>query len=195
MSIISDFLVKQVKEKGWLYIGNIAFESSIAIMNPTTSGGMVCLSPSAQMCFAISRMDTHSTFVIENHYLAQDFSRAGVEQSIVSVSFDRLQQFDVLIQSQWFRETEDGSAFVAPKIIKPADVESMVADEETGLYPNTDTFMTINDRQESTISPYPKDTNLHDYVGIRVKSYQEFVKTQKKFAKLCNEFFGLNDCI
>lgn len=195
MSVISDFLVKQVREKGWLYIGNIAFESAIAIMNPTTSDGMVCLSPSAQLCFATSRMDTHNTYVIEQKYLAQDIARTGVEQSIVAVSFERLQQFDILMHSKWFRETPEGDAFVAPKIIKPSEVESMVADEETGLYPGTDTFETISLKKESTISPYPKDTTVTDYVGVRVKSYQEFVKRQKMFCKLVNEMFGLSDCI
>ena len=191
----STFLIKQVKEKGWLYIGNIAFESAVAIMNPAMSGGRICLSPSGELVFGVSCMDTHNTHVIENTYLGMDFSNAGIEQSIIAVGFERLQQFDIMLMSQTFRTTPDGSAFVAPKIIKYGDVESLVADEATGLYPGTDTMTTYLGKQESMISVYSKGRNVKDYIGIRVKEYQKFVKTQKMFCNLIRDMFGYTDCI
>ncbi|MCM1230233.1 MAG: hypothetical protein NC489_08870 [Ruminococcus flavefaciens] len=195
MSIISDFLIKQIKEKGWLSVGNIMFEDGVPVLNPATTEGNICLSPGSELVFSTSRMDTHNTYVIENAYLAQDFSRAGVEQTIVVEPFDRLRHFDTLLLSQWIRQNADETAYVAPKYPKPADIEAMVPDEETGLFPDTDTFMCINGVEESTISPYPKDTVVSDYVGIRVAGYKKFLENQKKFCQLIKDLYGLSDCI
>lgn len=196
MSVISDFLIKQVKEKGWLSVGNIMFEDAVPCINPITNAGYVCLSPGSELIFSPSRMDTHNTYVIENGYLFTDFGKAGVQQTINVNPFDRLRQFDTLILSQIYWDSEDGESILVPKYPDIATVEGMIQDPETGLYPNTDIVeREVSGIKESTISPYPTLVNVQDYIGIRVKEYQTFLKNQKKFREFIQNLYGLSDCI
>lgn len=199
MSVISDFLIKQVKEKGWISVGNIMFEDAVPNVNPITSAGLVALSPSAQLFFSCVRMDTHTTYVIEQGYLVQDDRKGGVQQTIVCEPFDRLRHFDVLLMSDWVRENEDKSKFLYPKYPKIAEVKAMVADKETNLFPDTDTVEDLSGIKRSAIDLYTEEWNVRrsvvDYVGLDVVAYQQFITAQEKFKVLCNEFFGLSDCI
>lgn len=195
MSVISDMLIKQVKEKGWISVGNIMCKEGVPLFNPATTSGNICLSQSAGLIFSTSRMDTHNTFVIEESYLVQDDSHAGVQQTISVAPLDELHHFDVLLFSQWFRTNADGDAYVPPKYLDPKMIEALTPDKETGLFAEGDTIVTIRDRQESALSVYPNDTNIKDYTGIWIEGYQRFLKNQKMFCKLINEMFGLGDCM
>lgn len=192
---ISEMLIKQVNEKGWLSIANLMFEDGVPVLTPITSGGMICLSPSEELVFAASIMDTHNTYVIENGYIAQDYTNSGVQQTIIINPFDRMRQFETLMMSQYFRKNAKGEKFVGPVYPKVADVEAMAKDPATGLYPNTDTVITVRNKEESTLSLYPDDATKLTYAGLRVENYQTFIKTQKAFCALIGDMYGIKDCI
>lgn len=196
-NIIADFLIERIQANGWFSIGNIMFEDIVPCINPTSSGGFVCLSKSKQLIFSAVRMDTHMSYVIEEGYLAQDSFNHGVQQTIVCEPFDRLRQFDVLTLSTFTRWNKDKTEIIPPKYPKVSDVEALTVDPDTGLYDpsKTDTITMIDGIESSAIDVFPDFNIPKQYVGVRVNEYKQFIKNQKAFCAYINKFFGLTDCM
>ena len=188
----AEFMISFVDKYGWFAVGNI-FADNGYIINPFTVNGCVCASNSAEQLFTTGKYDIENTAVLENKYLVAPIDRVGFQQTIVAIQFSSIQHFDAHLLSQgWFYDLDgDDPKFVLPKW--PTDVESMVANEETGLYPGTDTITRLDGNDISAIDVF-EDLPLDHYTGIRVKPYQNFIRNQKLFAEAMNTYFGLSDC-
>ena len=175
------------------------FEDVVPCINPISSAGMVCLSPSKQLIFSIVRMDTHMSYVIEEGHLAQDVYNAGVQQTVVCEPFDRLRQFDLLLFTNKIHWDAAGEKILVPKIPTVDTMMGIKLDKETGLADESaaDIITSVDDKQCSAVNLYPYDEtlNVRDYKGLRVKEYQEFIKNQKAFCAFMKEFAGIGDCI
>lgn len=190
----SDFFIKVVQSKGWMYIGNMFFDNSYTLF-PFTSDGRICCSPSAEMIFAVSKVDSTNSMALEFDYIVHDDKYMGLYQTLACIGIEHLQHFDTNLFS-YPRITPSGAdKFYTPKVITPAEVAALSPDSETGLYPNTDTVGFEDGRVFSYMNLYPDFKDLDRYIGIKVDKYKEFNKNHDVFCKAINEWFGLTDCI
>lgn len=190
----AEFLMKEVKDKGWLYIANLYFDNGLT-MFPFTAHGRVCLSPSAEMIFSTSRLDSTTSYVMGRDYVAMDDHYNGLFQTITCVGFDMLQHIDTNLFA-FDRINPDGAdRFLTPEVHKPAQIEALAKGND-GLYAGCDTLGFHTGMVASSKDLYPElKDSLDDYHGLLVDRCKLFIKNQKAFAVAMNKMYGLSDCI
>lgn len=190
---IADFLMKEVKDKGWLSIANLYFDNGLTIF-PFTVGGRVCMSPSAEMVFCTNRLDSTNSYKFNRDYVAMDDRYNGLFQTITVTSFDMLQHFDTHLFALDRINPSGADEFLTPVYPKPAEIEGLTAGED-GLYPGKDVVGFQTKKEASTINLYPDLKPLSDYHGFLIDAGKMFIKNQKAFVKAVQKIYGISDCI
>lgn len=189
----AEFLMKEVKDKGWLYIANVYFDNNLVFF-PFTCGGRICMSPSAEMIFSTEHVDSTNSYKLERDFVAQDDSKNGLFQTICCVGFDMLQHFDTHMFAFGTINPYGADEFMMPKVYKSAEIKALTPGDD-GLYEGKDTVGFHTGATASTLSLYPNFTKYHNYHGLLIDQCKTFIKNQEAFAKAINKFYGLSDCI
>jgi len=194
---IADFCIEQVKAKGWFSIANLYFDNSYCIF-PFTQAGRVCYSPSADVFFSTSTIDSVNTQHMMWYYLAEaDDRHLSLYQTFTCTGGDHLQHFDSHLFN-YSRQTPSGiDEFPVPTLPSEATVKGYTLDEN-GQYVSGGRHEEIcmeDDRIISALDLYPERKSLYDYIGVQIGGYQEFIKNHEVFCKAVNKHFNLSDCI
>lgn len=173
MNSLATLLAKSVSEKGWLSISNVYFDNSI-ICNVANTLGYVAMSESEGLMFWTSCLDITDSTNLEANMIFMDPHFVCHQQTLSTQDMDCLQHFDYALYSHYGFYWDEQQEMPLPKIPTPSELEAMVKDETTGLYPNTDTLVNMkrryakdsNDSAElSVINMYTDDQFVDKHVG------------------------------
>ncbi len=186
------FFLEQLNSKGWLGISNLYFDNAYMI-NVYLTNGYVAYSPSKEMFFATSTLDSTDTSIIEKRYVIMDRRTIGMQHNLTAIGADMLQHIDIALYAHYgFYKDEDTKA-PYPTIPKKAAVTALTKDPKTGLYSGTDTAELINGEKLSVLDLYP---GRNDVVSCaNVETWQVFYANQTKFVTMLKDGFGVADAI
>lgn len=190
-----DLLLNRIKEKGWLAISSLYFDNSF-VCNVFNSRGYVAYSPSHESFFTLSCLDSTDTANVENKYVVMTREIIGMQQTITCISQDMLQHFDYAMYSQYSFYADEQEKFPWPEIPTREKIESMIKNEETGLYDDADLVHRMSGREDSAIGLYKKEeVPTGKYSGAVIDNWKTFYKNQDKFVQMLSECFGITDAI
>lgn len=190
---ISDFLIKEIKDKGWFSIANLYFDNGLTVF-PFTTSGRVCLSPSMEMVFTTCRLDSTNSYKLGRDYVVMDDRYNGLFQTVTCVGFDMLQHFDTHLFALDRINPSGADEFLIPKYYKPSEIKALTPGED-GLYAGKDVAGFHTGKEASVLNLYPDLSPMADYHGLLIDSYKEFTKNQEVFVKAINKMYGVSDCI
>ena len=190
MTPITDVFVKYIKAHGWLSTTTITFKDGITI----TQHGCACLCESEELIFAASLIDSSYTENLESEFFVVPRDRIGFQQTIVAIDLNKLLHFDANLFTHAMYDQLAAENKI-PEIPTPEQILAMTKDEETGLYPGTDTIETINGTLISSIPFYPANNTPITYYGARVDGWKTWYERQKNFITIVESMFGVSGCI
>ena len=113
---------------------------------------------------------------------------------IVCIGFDHIQHFDINLFNQEMAWANTPDAYPIPKLPKPAEMEAITLDPDTGLAAGHSVAKKMDGTEIAVFDLYP-DMDILNTSGLRIKEYQEFQKKQKMFTAAIKKLIGFSDCI
>lgn len=188
---VAELLVSRVQQYGWLTVGHIFCDNGYTV-NPFVTGE-VCISPGNEMLFVATTYDSSDTANLEK-YVVGNPKYAGMQKSIVCIGFDHIQHFDINLFNQEMAWANTPDAYPIPKLPKPAEMEAITLDPDTGLAAGHSVAKKMDGTEIAVFDLYP-DMDILNTSGLRIKEYQEFQKKQKMFTAAIKKLTGFSDCI
>lgn len=190
-----DLLLRYVREHTWFYVASI-FHDNGAVTQPHIANGCICFSNDLGALLSTGTLDSSNSDALEGRFLAMPRHTASFQETIQVFPAEMIQRFDVLLFSQFVTyECQDlMKDFELPTFPNHEELMALEPDPETGLYPDQDVVGELNWDEVSTYNLFPNRKSLDDYIGIKIKQYQDFHKNQKLFCERMNTLFGVSDC-
>lgn len=199
---ILDFTLDRIQKKGWLSLASLYFDNAYW-MNIYTSRGYTAYSPSLNLFFSYSALDSTASAIVDGTYAVMPHELFGMQQTITAVGGQHLQHLDIAQYSyyDWYNDAQ--TVTPCPKIPTKAEIMAYTLDEKTGLYTNADIAVMINGEEKSVVSLYDQtagtaqETNPDTYrnSGALIERWQQFYKNQEKFIALINKQFDITDAM
>lgn len=190
---VSEFALERINEKGWLSLASLYFDNALVI-NIFNTRGYVAYSPSKDMYFFLGVEDSTNTDCIERKFVALNNKFVGQAQMISVIGGEHMQHFDINLFSHRRFINDEQEVFPTPEVPTPDDVMGIELDPETGLVEGKDEVTLMNDEKIACINLYP-DNKYEEYSGLKIKSYQTFMKNHEKFIAALNTMLGVSDAI
>lgn len=198
MSTLSDFMLTQLNNHGWMSISSIFIDNSIEIYMNLTNGE-ICISPSNELMFFTTSSDTTTTNNIIYDYVRILGSRNHNEMTnnITVCNFDQIQHISLAMyawRSDMHANVVDNT-FDMPNVPTKAALDALVlSDPDNNIYTGTDTITDTSGRELSALALYD-DTKGHSYSGAVVQRWKEFYSNQDKFKTMIAGYTTFSDLI
>lgn len=210
-NVVHDFFLERLQKDDWLGLSTVYFDNDYTI-DVFATRGYVAYSPSKKCFFTLSCLDSTDSAVVEGTYATIENKLLGLQHNISVAGYEHMQHFEIAQYSRYQFYNDEQTVMPWAHIPSRDTIVNLVKDENTGLYPGTDTVGLItnypssrepSERIISAIGFYPqtdgaqqiKDPDRWYYSGAIVDGWKRFYNNQEKFKKMLADAFGVTDAI